>query len=104
MFMVQYIESSSFKFSNNNRSALFTPTPWLPPPPSAEILVCDPFRIATGAGTESSDSTLAANHLSGGRAALDAVTRIILDCASSGIYAAGLPSGEEKLRSVSGEA
>ena len=55
------------------------------------IRSCITFRLAMGAGAESSDSTLAA-----GRAALDEATRNTLLCVSSGIHAADLPPGEGK--------
>ena len=56
------------------------------------------MRTTTGAGAESSDSTLAA-----GRAALDDATRNILE-AKKGTAFLSLPSGEEKLLIISGHA
>ena len=51
-----------------------------------EVTRKSPLRVKPdpGAGAESSDSTLAAARDNSGRAALDAATRIILDCVSSG--------------------
>ena len=52
--------------------------------------------MKTGAGAESSDSTLAAGRNNSGRAALDAATRIILDCISSGTTLLACPPARKE--------
>ena len=63
----------------------------------SRLFSCRKFPTRNGAGAESRGSTLTAEQIiKSGRATLDAATRIILDCDSSGEYAAVLPPGEGK--------
>ena len=93
MFMVQYIERMP---AISRRWRAFAPAPSCTRPGLRA-----PLRHLSHGNRSGSGVTRTArwppDRFESGRAAVDGATRNILYCGSSGIYAAGLPSGEEKL-------